>query len=195
MANKVRYGLANTKYALYDSTTGGYGDVKDFPGAVSLSLSREGSDATDFYADDGIWYSVPQTNGGYSSDLEMAHITDAVRQDLLGEVVDDDGVQLEYAGIEMPEFALITQMQGDEGPVGFVFYGCKASRIETSANTKGESVEVDTDTISMRISGRDYEFDGATRHFIQGHIDKTADNATKYAEFFTSVHVPTKATE
>ena len=82
MANKVRYGLKNTKYAIWDPTASGgngaYGSVKEFKGAVSLSLTREGGDAVDFYADDGIYFNFAGTNGGYSLDLEVARITDAV---------------------------------------------------------------------------------------------------------------------
>ena len=130
MANKVRFGLRNTKYAIWDPTlnsgAGGYGTPKALPGAVSLSLSREGGDSSDFYADDGIYFTFAGTNGGYSGDLELARITDEVRKDLLGEVVDNGtGVQFETTTAEAAQFALITEMQGDSGPIGFVFYNCK----------------------------------------------------------------------
>ncbi len=129
MANKVRFGMKNTKYALYNPTNGTYGQLKEFPGAVSLSLSREGGDSSDFYADDGIYHTFAGTNGGYSMDLEMARFLDEVRVDLLGEVVDDTtGVQYEVTSVNPPEFALVTEMQGNENPIGFVFYSCKASR-------------------------------------------------------------------
>lgn len=191
MANKVRFGLKNTKYALYDSTNGTYGQLKDFPGAVSLSLSREGGDSSDFYADDGIYHTFAGTNGGYSMDLEMARFLDQVRVDLLGEVVDDStGVQYEVTSVNPPEFALITEMQGNENPIGFVFYSCKASRPEFNANTKGESPDVDTDTINIRVGAQDFTIDGVKQSVVQGHIEKTADNAAQYAAFFESVVIP-----
>ena len=50
MARKVRFGLRNSKYAIWDSELGAYGELKAFPWAVSLSLSAEGGDGNDFYA-------------------------------------------------------------------------------------------------------------------------------------------------
>ena len=194
MANKIRYGLRNTKYAIYNSVTGEYGTLKDFPGAVSLSLSREGGDSSDFYADDGVYYTFAGTNGGYSAELEMAYITDQVRVDLLGEVVDNGtGVQFETTVAEPAQFALVTEMQGDQNPIGFVFYNCKASRIELSANTKSDNPDVDTDTLNIRIAAQEFTHLGVEKPFVQGHIEKTTENTAKFTAFFNAVVVPTAA--
>ena len=192
MANKIRYGLANTKYAIYDPAQETYGELKDLPGAVSLTLSREGGDSSDFYADNGIYYTFAGTNGGYSAELELARITDAVRVDLLNEIVDEGtGVQFETTEAAQVQFALVTEMQGDQNPIGFAFYNCVASRPEMSANTKGESPDVDTDTLNVRISAQEFTHLGVKKSFVQGHIEKTAENAAKYTAFFDSVVVPT----
>ncbi len=196
MANKVRFGLKNTKYAIWDPSAnegaGAYGELKDFPGAVSLSMTREGGDSSDFYADDGVFYSFAGTNGGYSVDFEVARITDQIRVDLLGEVADmGTGIQFEVTTAEPAEFALVTEMQGDQNPIGFVFYNCKASRPEMNANTKNDSPEVDTDTLNLRISQREFTFHGTKTPVVQGHIEKTADNTAKYTAFFESVVLPT----
>ncbi len=191
MANKIRYGLRNTKYALYNAETGQYGAPKAMPGAVSLSLSREGGDSSDFYADDGIYYTFAGTNGGYSGDLTLARITDEIRKDLLGEIADNaTGVQFETTQAEPPQFALITEMQGDQGPIGFVFYNCKANRPEISANTKNESPSVDTDALNVRIAAQEFTYDDKTIPFVQGHIEKTASNATQFNAFFEAVVIP-----
>lgn len=191
MARKVRYGLKNTKYALWNAQTKTYGTVKDFPWAVSLSLSTEGGDGTDFYADDGICFSFAGTNGGYSGNLEMSNIPDTVRVDLLGEISDSTtGVQFETTNAEPPEFALITEMQTDDGPIAFAFYNCKASRPEISANTKNENPNVDTESLPIRIASREVTYSNATHHLVQGHIQKSSDNAAKYSAFFASVVLP-----
>lgn len=189
MANKIRYGLRNVKYAVLSN--GAYGTPVAWPGAVSLSLSSEGGDPVDFYADDGVYYTVGGSNGGYSGDLEMAYLPDSVRVALLGEVLDANGVQYEVVSGEAAEFALICEMQGDSGPIGFVFYGCKCSRPETNANTKGESLSVDTSTMNIRIAGHDFTMAGVSQHVIQGHIEKTTENASAYNTFFTTVSTPT----
>lgn len=191
MANKIRYGLRNTKYAIYNSADGTYGALKDMPGAVSLSLSREGGDSSDFYADDGIYYTFAGTNGGYSAELELARITDTVRVDLLNEILDEaSGVQFETTEAAQVQFALITEMQGDQYPIGFVFYNCVASRPEINANTKGESPDVDTDTLNIRIAAQKFTYDGSEQSFVQGHIEKTESNAAQFSAFFSSVVTP-----
>ena len=196
MANKIRYGLRNTKYAVYDPTSKTYGAVKNLKGAISLSLSREGGDNTDFYADDGIYYTFAGTNGGYSGDLEVARITDDIRVDLLGEIVDEaTGVQFETTTAKAAHFALITEMQGDEGPIGFVFYDCVANRPEWTANTTGESPQVDTETLNIRMAAREFTYDGVETPFVQGHIEKTASNVEKFEAFFNGVVTPGESGE
>lgn len=192
MANKIRYGLSNTKYAILNDD-GTYGQLKPMPGAVSLSLSREGGDSSDFYADNGIYYTFEGTNGGYSAELELARITDQIRVDLLGEVVDEGtGIQYEATDAQAAEFALVTEMQGDKGPIGFAFYSCKASRPEMNANTKNDSPDVDTDTLNIRIASQEMTCLGVTKNVVQSHIEKTAENASQYAAFFAAVVKPTE---
>lgn len=192
MANKVRFGLKRVKYAIWDETNSTYGSFVDFPNAVNWSMTREGGDSTDFYADDGVCYTFAGTNGGYSADLEMARVTDQVRTDLLGEVADSGtGVTYEMGDAEPAKFAIAFETQGDAGPVGFVFFGCKAFRPEMTASTKSDSPEVNTDTLNIRISGESLPYLGESKPVIQGHIEKTADNTAKYNAFFAAVKVPT----
>ena len=196
MARKVRFGLANTKYAVYNSNSDTYGALQDLPGAVSLSFSKEGGDNSDFYADNDIYHTFPGTNGGYSGDLELAAIPDSVRVDLLGEFVDPaTGVQFEKTNGVQPEFALVTEMLTDKGTMAYVFYNCVASRPDLSANTKGESPDVDTETLNIRVAARDFTIGGVKQSIVQGHIEKTASNAAKYAAFFSSVAIPGESGE
>lgn len=191
MARKVRFGLRNSKYAVWDSSTSTYGELKQLPWAVSLSLSAEGGDGSDFYADDTICYTFAGTNGGYQGDLELANIPDSVRVDLLGEIADaTSGVQFEVGDTQPAQFALITEMQTDEGPIGFVFYNCKASRPQISANTKNDNPDVDTETLSLRIASQEFTYNGEKTKFVQGHIQKTSSNTALYSAFFTEVVTP-----
>lgn len=189
MADKVRFGIRNVKYAVY--ANGAYGEMKNFPGAVSLSMTREGGDSSDFYADDGIYHTFAGTNGGYSIDLEMARITDQVRIDLLGEIADSvTGVQFEDTESKNIEFALVFETQTNDLPVGFCLYNCVASRPELNANTLTDSPDVDTDTLNVRVSSREITYNEQQKSIVQSHITKTADNAAKYTAFFAGVVLP-----
>lgn len=194
--NKVRFGLKNVKYALFDAEEKTYGTLKPFPGAVSLSWSREGGEGSDFYADDGVYYTFAGTNGGYSLELEMAHLTDEVRADLLGEIVDDvTGVQFETTKAEPPQFALVYETGGDVTVAGFAFYNCKASRPETNANTKNESPDVDTDTLAIRAAAQEFVINGVTHPVVQSHIRKETETEEQYAAFFDHVVIPGESGE
>lgn len=191
VTNKIHYGLSRTHYAIYDPDTDTFGALKPAPGAISLNLSKEGGDGNDFYADNGVYFTFAGTNGGYSGDLNLAMVTDEMRVDLLGEVVDAaTGVQFETTDAEPKQFALIAEMQGDKGPIGFTFFNCKASRPEINANTKTDNPDVDTDTLAIRIAAHEFELNGETRKFVQGHIAKSAENSKLYNAFFKSVVTP-----
>lgn len=182
MANKIKYGLRNVHYAVLEN--GSYGTPVAWPGAVKLTLNREGNDSSDFYADDGIYYSFGATNGGYSGDLEMAYLPDSVAEALLSEITGNGG-QYELSSAEPKEFALLCEMQGDDKNIGFVFYGCKMSRPNTEANTKGEQAGVDTQTANIRISGHDFTVNGQTERVIRFK----KENVT--SSFFATVQTPT----
>ena len=181
MANKIRYGLKNVHYAVLGQS--GYGTPVAWPGAVSLTLNREGADSSDFYADDGIYYTFGAVNGGYSGDLEMAFLPDSIAQALLGEVSSDGG-SFELASKEPVEFALMCEMQGNDSSIGLVLYGCKASRPNTTANTKGENPSADTQTLNIRIAGHDYTIDGTSERVIKFKKEGVTSS------FFSAVPTP-----
>lgn len=192
MANKVEFGFSTVKYAIYDASTGEYGTPVAFPGGVSLSLTREGGDSSDFYADNGVYYTFAGTNGGYSADLEMAHIPESVRVALLGEIFDTTaGMYVEVTNPQDIQFALICERQGDANPEAYCFYNCKASRIEMNANTKNDSPDVDTETLNLRIAAQNFTMGGVERGVVQSHIEKTSENTAKYTAFLAGVVTPT----
>jgi hypothetical protein len=52
---------------------------------------------------------------------------------------------------EPKEFALLGQILGDKKNRRFVYYRCKASRPTAEYNTRGESIESTTQTLSITI--------------------------------------------
>lgn len=196
--NKIRYGLKNLHRAEVKRAADGtvtFGDPVRMKGAVSISFTKEGSDPQDFYADDEVFFTIDGTNGGYSAELVIARLNASDREALLGETYDDDGVQFETTEDKAPEWAYIMEMQGDFSPIAFCYYCGKASRINMNANTKGENVEVDTDTVSIRFTSVELPFGNATKSVVQSHIEKTEDNDEKFANFLKEVHMPTFNTE
>lgn len=151
--NKIKYGICNVHYAP-KTTEGTYGTPVEMPGGVSISLDAQGEMYV-FYADN-IAYYRNSVNNGYSGDLEMALIPDDFRQTILGEVLDATSkVLFEVVQDIANEFALGFQIEGDEKASRFWFYNCVASRPSVEGETKEDTFEAQTETITITNSPTD----------------------------------------
>lgn len=181
--NKIKYGLKNVHYAVATQGTGGaltYGTVKSIPGGVSLSMDAQG-DTNTFYADN-VAYFTSTANNGYQGDLELALIPDEFRTEVLGEVLDTKGFYVEKSGTPTVEFALLFQFEGDVSAVRHCLYRCTASRSAVSGSTKEESIEPQTESITITAMPR-----------INDEVVKSRcpADANDYATWFDAVVEPT----
>lgn len=184
MANKIKYGLKNVYAAVQTESAGtySYDTPVAIPGAVSMSLEAQGEDSP-FYADD-IVYFMTKGNNGYSGDLEIALIPEWFRKDILGEVLDTNGVLAEYAdGTEAVKFALLFEFQGDDNNIRHVMYNCSASRPAVGSQTKSETVEPQTESLTITCTPRS---DGLVKARTGDSVDSTT-----YTGWFSAVYVPT----
>lgn len=188
MANKVKFGLSNAYFAVYDESAKTYGTPVALPGAVNLSLDQEG-ETNKFRADNTDYY-VSISNNGYSGDLELALIPDAFRTDVLGEVIDaGNGLQYEKANAMPKAFALLFQFEGDAESTRHVLYYCKASRPTIASQTTEETIEPVTETISITATAVGMTVGGVANTPVVKAKCGTTDSA--YATFFSAVKVPT----
>lgn len=183
---KVKYGLKNVHYSLVtetvDGTTGAvttsYGTVKAWAGAVNISLDPEDS-SNPFYADNGVYYE-PNANNGYSGDFESALVPEDVSLSVLGQSKDDNGVITETNEDQTRYIALMFEFEGDASGRRYLLYRCHLTRPSIASQTKAESVDVQTETVSITASAR--PDDGK----ISARVDKDGD---AYADWYTSVYV------
>ena len=148
--NKIKYGIKNVKYAVATIASNGsatYGAVKDLPGAVSLSLSAQG-DSSPFYADN-IVYFTSIANNGYEGDLELAKIPEQFLKDVFGYGTGGNSLVYEDANAPVVHFALLFQFEGDVSAKRHVMYNCTATRPDVAGQTKSESIEPQTETLSL----------------------------------------------
>ena len=150
--NKVKYGLKNVHYAplTFNNGVPSYAAPIPIPGAVSLSMSVNGT-PENFYADDGVYY-VINNNMGYDGDLEIALIPETFRTGPLGESLDANNVLVERSDTQLAPFALLFEFAGDVKKVRHVLYNCTASRPNVEGNTKEESLEVKTETLTIKAT-------------------------------------------
>ena len=152
MANKVKFGFKNCYYATITDDGAGnitYGTPTALKGAVSMSLSPSG-DTTEFYADDSLYFS-DVNNNGYEGTLELALVPDDFKVACLGATQDTNDVLIENSTTVNAPFALLCEFTGDTKERKFVFYHCVASRPDVASTTKGESIEVQTETLNLTI--------------------------------------------
>lgn len=192
MPNKIKYGLKNVHYALATIAADGsatYDTPVPFPGAVSLSMDPQGEN-TPFYADN-IVYWVGASNTGYEGDLEIAKVIDAFKTDVLGYQTDNKGVLVEDANANAVHFALLFQFEGDVKATRHVLYNCTATRPSASGSTKEESVEPETESVTITattVYNASYDTD-----IVKAETNESTDTAT-YTGWFESVYTPTRPT-
>ena len=186
MPNKIKYGIKNVYAAIQTISSGEYSYATPvaIPGAVSLSLEAEGEDSP-FYADD-IVYFMSRGNNGYSGDLELALIPEWLRVNILGETADTNGVLAEYAdGGEATKFALLFEFAGDVNVVRHVMYNCSASRPAVGSQTKEETIEPQTESLTITCTPR-------TDGLVKAKTGDSTDTTT-YEGWYSAVYVPAAA--
>lgn len=189
MANKIKYGLKSLYYAIGTPGQNGamtYATPVAFPGAVSLTLDPVG-DTNNFYADN-IVYWTGNANNGYEGELEVARVIDSFETDVLGFIADTKGVIVESPDSATVHFALMFQFEGDVKATRHVLYNCTASRPSIEGSTKNESIDPQTETISLNCA----TIYNATldKDITKAKTNEETDSTT-YAGWFEAVYLPT----
>lgn len=185
---KIKYGLRNVHYAIATIASDGtatYGTPVPVPGAVNLNADAQGS-MDPFYADDIVYY-TGISNQGYEGDLEMALLPDAFRKAVLGELEDSNGVLLEDMDASVVHFALLFEFANDDRKTRHVLYNCTATRPSVSGSTKNESIEPQTETVTIKATS--IYVAALTKDLVKASVPSTV--ATQYNGWFTAVYQPT----
>lgn len=152
--NKVTFGLTNVYYAMVIEGEDGlisYEKPVRIFGAVSMTDEPLG-ETTKFPADNGIYYST-SSNQGHEKVFTFAKLPDHFKVAALGYKMVNGGL-LETADAKPKPFALLYEIDGDEEADKFVNYYCTAARPSNGSTTKGETVEVNTNELTITAAPR-----------------------------------------
>jgi phi13 family phage major tail protein len=185
--NKVTFGLEKVHIAFFDDQAPEQPAWKTpvaIPGAVRWTPTAVG-ESTTFYADNTLYFSYT-ANNGYTGELELANVPDAILAEMLGWEIDENGMLVEVSDAMPKHFALMAQVQGDKRNRRFVYYDCIASRPAKERTTKAESITPNTDVLNLTISP--IEIDG--KMIVRGEMELSDTNQTAYNSFFSAVYTP-----
>lgn len=184
--NKVTFGLDKVHIAFIDTASEelAWETPIAIPGAVGWSPEPQGESST-FYADNTAYF-VVNSNNGYTGELEIALIPDAILAEMLGWEIDSNGALIEVSNAIPKKFALIGQILGDASNRRFVYYNCIANRPSKELATKGESTEVNADTLSVTIS----PIEVGDKMIVRADLELNETNATAFNGFFGAVYKP-----
>lgn len=182
MGNKILYGIKNVHVAKLTEKDGNitYGTPFAMPGATGFSPEPQGA-TTKFYADNTVYF-IANSNQGYEGELVLAITPEEFLTQILGQTKDDNGAVIENADDKDARFALMFEGDGDATGRRWVYWDCKASRPSRENNTKEESVEPGTDSMSITISPR------STDRAVKCYIEPSETNKAVYDKFFEEVY-------
>ena len=159
-----------------------FGTPVPIKGSVSIALDAQG-EISPFYADGIVFYKTA-SNNGYEGDLEVALLPESFRTDVLGETLDSKKVLIENADAVQKSFALLFVFDGDQKAIRHVLYNCAATRPSIESETKEDTVEPTTETLTISATA-----------LPNGQIKaKTSDETDPqtYDGWYKTVYVPTE---
>lgn len=181
--NKVTFGLSQVHISFLEN--GKYITPISVPGAVSFTPSTAG-DASSFAADNNAKYFTKNTNAGYTAELTQATWPLEILAKMLGYEIDENGAMIEVADAKAIPFALMFQVEGNEGPIRNVFYHCTASRPAQEYQTTTETTDIAGEQLSLEIAPYDRDKDGIL--YVKGTLPLNETNKAEFDKFFSVVY-------
>ena len=197
----TRIGCDNLVYApmtTEDSPTKAptYGTVVPAPGVMSINVNPNGSQET-LFADDGPMENA-STLGRIEVEIQKNELTTQNKADLLGHTIDSKGGLIYGDSDVAPYMAIGFRTLKSNGNYRYVWlYKGKFSEPEDNNETKGDSINFQSDTISGQFARLNYTYTIGGKKirpwkYEMDQDHETAD-ATTIASWFAAPVMPTPA--
>ena len=195
----TRIGVSNFHYAKMTTeetltTLPVYDAPVSAPGLMSLNINPNASIDT-LFADDGP-FETAATNGQIEVEIQKNALSTTNKVDLLGKTVDTKGGIISSDTDVPPWVAIGFKSLKSNGKYRYVWlYKGKFSDPEDNNETKGDSINWQSDTITGNFVKLMYEYTSGTKtiHPWKYEMDEEDDaaDATVIAGWFTAVVMPT----
>ena len=116
----------------------------------------------------------------------MALIPDDFLIDALGWEKDENGLVVEISDGPQKPFALLYEVKGDKHGRRYAFYHCMTSKPSQENSTKGETPEVNTQTLTLTVSPKNIN----DKNVIKAAVELNESNAAVFNNFFEKVLEP-----
>lgn len=186
----TRIGCDNLVYALMTTedtaeTAPVYGAVKKAPGVMHVNINPNSSQET-LFADDGPMETA-STLGKIDVEIQKNELTTENKADLLGHEIDNNGAVV-YGDSDVPPWVAIGfRTLKSNGKYRYVWlYKGKFSEPEDQNETKGDSINFQSDTISGQFTrlNKPFTVNGKTKRPWKYELDQ--DNEEAKADAITS---------
>lgn len=170
-----------------------YGTVTSAPGVMSLNINPNGSQET-LFADDGPMETA-STLGRIEVEIQKNELTTQNKADLLGHQIDANGA-LVYGDSDIaPWVAIGFRTLKSNGNYRYVWlYKGKFTEPEDNNETKGDSINFQSDTISGQFTKLNYIYtiNGKTVRPWKYELDQDFEdaNASTISSWFTAPVMP-----
>jgi phi13 family phage major tail protein len=195
----VRIGCDNLVYAPMTTedtatTPPVYGTVTNAIGVMSLNINPNGSQET-LFADDGPMETA-STLGKIEVEIQKAELTTQNKADLLGHEIDGNGGLLYADNDVAPWMAIGFRTLKSNGNYRYVWlYKGKFTEPEDANETKGDSINFQSDTISGQFTRLNYPYtvNGKAKRLWKYEIDQDYEDASEsvIASWFSAPVLPT----
>ena len=186
----AEWGISKLAFATITKSNGvitGFGTPVMHPGAISLNISAGNNSDNGLAADNGRYYggSGSKTKTG---ELNVARFSGWFRKNVLGEIEEGGGIG--EGDASSAEFAMLWEVDSDQGGARYVWYCCTASDITKNFATTAIDGTVTYATETSTITSTLAELPNGNKR-RKWECEKGSAN---YANFFSAVYYPTNTT-